>query len=187
MLELIRSANCFPTLAASAGPPIGTIMRVSLFSVNAPSLRSSFSGCGTIATVASAAEPTSENIPRTTPQAPMGGPADAADVGKQLADRTVGLKVSSSKSAAPVRNAILLLAKRKATAHPWAVSKVIKLEVTPESVVIAASGGPRPFLRHADAAATLAAAGFQPQQGRGDAVVPAVRIEDQPRFAWARG
>jgi hexosaminidase len=114
--------------------------------------------------------------------------ADAADVGKLLAERigrATGFKlpVTPHDGKAAIRGAILLT---KRNALPSLGPEGYTLDVTADGVTIAASDGPGLFY------GTQTLLQLMPPQvfvaakveGKTQWTVPAVRIEDQPRFPW---
>ena len=115
------------------------------------------------------------------------GFADAAGVGKQLAERirrSTGFNpaVTPWDGKTATQNAIVLTAKcrrrpRRRGLHAGRDGRRRRDR---------RHRGFRLVLRRADPASTFAAAGLQPDQGGGPAawVIPAVRIEDRPRFRW---
>jgi hexosaminidase len=116
------------------------------------------------------------------------GSADAENVGKQLAGwlkRSAGLElaVSPTEEANAVGNAILITGKNANTALG---NEGYQLESTAKGVVITATAGPGLFYGMQTLLQLLPTEVFSPSKVE-EAVVwslPAVRIEDQPRFRW---
>jgi hexosaminidase len=114
--------------------------------------------------------------------------ADADNVGKQLAawlKRSAGLElaVSPTDEAAAVGNAILITGKN---ANAALGNEGYQLVSTPNGVVITAAAGPGLFYGMQTLLQLLPTEVFSPSKVE-EAVtwsVPAVRIEDQPRFRW---
>jgi hexosaminidase len=114
--------------------------------------------------------------------------ADAANVGKQLAERLnrstgFDLQVSPSDAKSAVSNAILITLNRKAHALNF---EGYDLTVAADGVVITAEGGPGWFYGAQTLLQLLPPEIFSPtESAKGVAwQIPAVRIVDQPRFRW---
>ncbi len=112
----------------------------------------------------------------------------AAQIGKQLAERinrgtSLELTVAPVESRAAVRHAILLTTKR---ANAALGPEGYTLEVAPEGVVISAVAGPGLFYGVQTLLQLLPPAVFRSASGEPAAtwIMPAVRIEDRPRFPW---
>jgi hexosaminidase len=114
--------------------------------------------------------------------------ADAANVAKQLAERIrratgFELAVTPNDGQAAVQNAIRLTAKNAlATLGPEGYT----LDATPEVVTIAAGDGAGLFYGTQTLLQLLPPQVFATKKVEGDVewAVPAVKIEDQPRFRW---
>ena len=114
--------------------------------------------------------------------------ADAANVGKQLADRinrstALGLAVVPSEATGVVHNTILLSTKN---ANATLGDEGYTLEASSDGVVIHATAGPGLFYGAQTLLQLLPPLVFSPAKVE-EAVawsVPAVRIEDKPRFRW---
>jgi hexosaminidase len=114
--------------------------------------------------------------------------ADAANVGKLLADRLnrstgLGIAVSPTDATGAVRNAILLTTKN---ANAALGAEGYQLAVTADSVVITAPEGAGLFYAAQTLLQLLPTQVFSPNKVEEAVawVAPAVRIEDQPRFRW---
>jgi len=116
------------------------------------------------------------------------GSTDAANVGRQLADRInrstgFNLVASPSDAAGPVKNAILLTAQGADAALG---KEGYRLEVSPGGVVIAASAGPGLFYGMQTLLQLLPPEIYSASKAESAVAwtAPAVRIEDKPRFVW---
>ncbi len=116
------------------------------------------------------------------------GFADAASVGKQLADRirrSTGfrLPVTPWDGKTATDNAIVLTAKGAEAALG---AEGYRLDVTADGVVIAATAGSGLFYGVQTLLQLLPPQVFSPTKAAGSVAwaIPAVRIEDRPRFRW---
>jgi len=114
--------------------------------------------------------------------------ADAANVGKQLAERLkrgagLDLQVSPFNAKTAVSNAILIKFNRKAYLLK---AEAYELAVAADGVVITAEGGPGWFYGMQTLLQLLPPEIFSPTESAKRVAwqIPAVRIVDQPRFHW---
>ena len=114
--------------------------------------------------------------------------SDAANVGKQLAERLkrgagLDLQVSPCDATAAVPNAILLTTKN---ANAALGAEGYQLDVAAEGVVITAAGGPGWFYGMQTLLQLLPPEVFSPKESaKGVGLqIPAVTIVDRPRFHW---
>jgi len=114
--------------------------------------------------------------------------ADAANVGRQLADRLsrgagLTLQVSPSDGKGEVRDAIVLTTQNANKAFG---PEGYQLEATADGIVISASDGPGLFYGMQTLLQLLPPQVFRPTKAEGSVAwqIPAVHIVDQPRFRW---
>jgi hexosaminidase len=127
--------------------------------------------------------------------------ADAANVGKQLAARIrrgmgFDLAVTPYDGKAAIQNAILLTTNASKGTVPFSLPREsgqsplgpegYTLDATADGVTIAAGAGPGLFYGTQTLLQLLPPQVFAPAKVEGEAAwtVPAVRIEDRPRFRW---
>ncbi len=115
------------------------------------------------------------------------GSADAANVGKLLADRInagsgLGLVVSPTQGAA-VHNAIVLTTKN---ANAALGAEGYQLEITADGAVITAVNGPGLFYGSQTLLQLLPPEAFSPKKAEPSVAwtLPALHVEDRPRFPW---
>jgi hexosaminidase len=116
------------------------------------------------------------------------GFADAANVGKQLAERIRGstgfhLAVTPMDGKTVIHNAIVLTAEK---ANAALGTEGYTLDVTADGVAIAATAGSGLFYGVQSLLQLLPPQVFRPTRAEGAVAwaIPAVRIEDRPRFRW---
>lgn len=114
--------------------------------------------------------------------------AEASAIAALLAERInrstgMALTVSSADGSVSPRNIIRLTADK---ANPSLGDEGYTLEVTPDGVLITATGGPGLFYGTQTLLQLLPPAIFTPAKVEGATAwtIPAVRIQDQPRFRW---
>jgi hexosaminidase len=114
--------------------------------------------------------------------------AAAAEIGRQLAERTnrgtgLALIVTPAADPAAVRHAIRLTTQQ---ADASLGAEGYTLEVSPQGVVISATAGPGLFYGTQTLLQLMPPAVFRAAHGEPAAswTMPAVRIEDRPRFRW---
>lgn len=115
------------------------------------------------------------------------GSADAENVGRQLADRLnsstgLGLRIAPAISAIPVRNTVVLAIENEDAAMG---GEGYRLSVTTDGVALTAGTGPGLFYGVQTLLQLLPPEVFSAKVVEGVRwSIPAVRIEDRPRFPW---